>query len=176
MQEPRLATAVIQLLGDKEEKRVASQIHKVLKSSATLLLGEASSKGLSNILHCSVPGWSISGLLRFWVSLLPHLLVFYFGFVFARVILRDKNGFTSVQKLFPSLVRWCDWKGRPQSVAGPMPSLVSVSKRPVKPSVKDVLFRDPDNSVAGEIQRHAAEWSKILDSNPKHQEIVLCNA
>ena len=53
-----------------------------------------------------------------------------------------------------------------------MPSLVSVSKRPVKPSVKDVLFRDPDNSVAGEIQRNGAEWSKILDSNRKQQEIV----
>ena len=35
MQEPRLATVVIQLLKGREEKRVASQIHKVLKSSAT---------------------------------------------------------------------------------------------------------------------------------------------
>ena len=35
VREPRLATVVVQLLGDKEEKQVASQIHKLLKSSSS---------------------------------------------------------------------------------------------------------------------------------------------
>ena len=34
VREPRLATVVIQLLGDKEEKQVAGQIHKLLKFSS----------------------------------------------------------------------------------------------------------------------------------------------
>ena len=36
--------------------------------------GEASSKGLSNILCCSVPGQGISGLLRYGVLPLPFCL------------------------------------------------------------------------------------------------------
>jgi len=36
VREPKLATVVIQLLGDKEEKQVAGQIHKLLKSSSLL--------------------------------------------------------------------------------------------------------------------------------------------
>ena len=36
VREPKLATVVIQLLGDKEEKQVAGQIHKLLKSSSFL--------------------------------------------------------------------------------------------------------------------------------------------
>ena len=36
----------------------------------------------------------------------------------------------------------------------------------------DVLFRDPDNFVAREIHRHVGEWSKILDSSSKKQEIM----
>ena len=34
VREPKLATVVIQLLGDKEEKQVAGQIYKLLKSSS----------------------------------------------------------------------------------------------------------------------------------------------
>ena len=36
VREPKLATVVIQLLGDKEEKQVAGKIHKLLKSSSFL--------------------------------------------------------------------------------------------------------------------------------------------
>ena len=36
VREPKLATVVIQLLGDKEEKQVAGQIHKLLKCSSFL--------------------------------------------------------------------------------------------------------------------------------------------
>lgn len=53
-----------------------------------------------------------------------------------------------------------------------MPSVVSVSKCSVKASVKDVLFGGPDTFVAGDIHRHVGEWSKILDSSPKQQEIM----
>jgi len=58
-------------------------------------------------------------------------------------------------------VRWCDWRGEPQSVATPTLSPVLVSQCSAKASAKDVLFRDPESFVAGEIHRHVGEWEKI---------------
>lgn len=69
-------------------------------------------------------------------------------------------------------VRWCDWKGEPKSVAAPIPSVVSVSEFSVKASVKDILFKDPESFLAGEIHRHVGEWETILGFNPKQQEIM----
>ena len=43
-----------------------------------------------------------------------------------------------------------------------MPSPVLVSQRSAKASAKDVLFRDPESFVAGEIHRHVGEWEKFL--------------
>lgn len=57
--------------------------------------GEASSKGLSNILHGSVPGRGIAGLLRSGVCLLTSFLN---RFCFYQSYPRGQNAFTSVQK------------------------------------------------------------------------------
>ena len=69
-------------------------------------------------------------------------------------------------------VRWCDWRGEPQSVATPTSSPVLVSQCSAKASAKDVLFRDPESFVAGEIHRHVGEWEKILGSYSKQQEVL----
>ena len=71
----------------------------------------------------------------------------------------------------PMSVRWCDWRGEPQSVATPTPSPVLVSQCSAKASAKDILFRDPESFVAGEIHRHVGEWENILGSYSKQQEV-----
>ena len=57
--------------------------------------GEASSIGLSNILHCSVPELGIAGLPRCGVFLLTSVLI---NFCFYQSYPRGQNAFTSVQK------------------------------------------------------------------------------
>ena len=69
-------------------------------------------------------------------------------------------------------VGWCDWRGEPQSVATPTSSPVLVSQCSAKASAKDVLFRDPESFVAGEIHRHVGEWEKILGAYSKQQEVL----
>ena len=69
-------------------------------------------------------------------------------------------------------VRWCDWRGEPKSVATLIPSPVLVSEWLGKVSAKDVLFRDPESFVAGEIHRLVREWEKIVGSYSKQQEVV----
>ena len=69
-------------------------------------------------------------------------------------------------------VRWCDWRGDPQNVATPMPSPVLLSQCLAKASAKDVLFRDLESFVAGEIHSHVGEWEKIVGSYSKQQEVL----
>ena len=69
-------------------------------------------------------------------------------------------------------VRWCDWRGEPQSVATLTPSPVLVSQCSAKASAKDVLFRDPESFVAGEFHRHVGEWEKNLGAYSKQQEVL----
>lgn len=73
---------------------------------------------------------------------------------------------------YPMSVIWCYWKDKPQCVAAPAPSVISVSECSVKASAKDVLFRNPEGFVAGETHRHVGKWEKILDLNPKQQETL----
>jgi len=69
-------------------------------------------------------------------------------------------------------VRWYDWRGEPQSVATPTSSPVLVSQCSAKASAKDVLFRNPESFVAGEIHRHVGEWEKIGGSYSNQQEVL----
>ena len=69
-------------------------------------------------------------------------------------------------------VSWCDWKGEPQSVVTPLPSVHMVSTLMAKASPNSLSFRNPDEFVAGELHRHVDKWEEILAQHPKQDEIL----
>ena len=69
-------------------------------------------------------------------------------------------------------VTWCDWKGKPQGVVTPVPSVQMVSSLMAKASPSLLSFRNPDAFVAGELHRHVDKWEEILAQHPKQDEIL----
>ena len=69
-------------------------------------------------------------------------------------------------------VTWCDWKGKPQGVVTPVPSVQMVSSLMAKASPSLLSFRNPDAFVAGELHRHVDKWQEILAQHPKQDEIL----
>ena len=69
-------------------------------------------------------------------------------------------------------ISWCDWKGEPQGVVTPVPSIHMVSTLKAKASPSFLSFRNPDAFVAGELHRHVHKWEAILAQHPKQDEIL----
>jgi len=64
-----------------------------------------------------------------------------------------------------------DWKGEPQGVVTPVPSVHMVSTLKAKASSSFLSFRNPDAFVAGELHRQVHKWEEILAQHPKQDEI-----
>ena len=64
-------------------------------------------------------------------------------------------------------ISWCNWKGEPQGVATPVPSVHMVSTLKAKASLSFLSLRNPDAFVAGELHRHVYKWEEILAQHPK---------
>ena len=69
-------------------------------------------------------------------------------------------------------ISWCDWKGEPQGVVTPVPSVHMVSTLKAKASPSFLSFRNPDAFVAVEMHRHVHKWKAILAQHPKQDEIL----
>ena len=70
-----------------------------------------------------------------------------------------------------SSISWCDWKGKPQDIVTPVPSVHVVSTLTAKASPSFLSFRDPDAFIAGELHRHVDKLEEILAQHPKQDEI-----
>ena len=136
---------------------------------------KASPMGLSKILHCSVSGRGIPGLLRSGVYLSvssPFIYSFHFvcllgkpgvcssqSFAFFAVVIFGFSLPTSVLRCVifvrnvisrTSFLDCINRRGECPGV-GPLPSPEIVSKLSVRASARGLLFRDPDHLTAGEI-------------------------
>lgn len=67
---------------------------------------------------------------------------------------------------------WCDWEGKPTSLAGPLPSIDMVSSGKVYASPQMLRFRDPEKFVAGNISNYSTRWSEIVQNYPKVEDIL----
>ena len=57
--------------------------------------------------------------------------------------------------------RWVSWKGEHPNVAATLPTPEMVSWRVLRASVRDLLFRDPNDFTAGKIHNHLRHWEEF---------------
>ena len=71
-------------------------------------------------------------------------------------------------------IKWCFSDGRPSSLAiqKPLSSISDVCSALLKPTAADVVFRNPDSFVAGEVDHHYDVWNYILTDYFKRDEIL----
>ena len=78
-------------------------------------------------------------------------------------------------------IQWIDVRGNPVSVSSEgtendqlMQKTRLVENGEIIGHVEELLFRDPDNFVAGELHKHITQWAEIAKLAPSsHQEEVL---
>ena len=71
-------------------------------------------------------------------------------------------------------LKWCSSDGRPSSLAiqKPLNSINDVYSALLKPTAADVVFRNPDSFVAGEVHHHYDVWNYILTDYFKQDEML----
>ena len=71
-------------------------------------------------------------------------------------------------------IKWCSSDGRPSSLAiqKPLSSINDACSALPNPTAADVVFRNPDSFVAGEVHHHYDVWNYILTDYFKQDEIL----
>ena len=71
-------------------------------------------------------------------------------------------------------IAWCSFKGgsSPLAFQKPLSSIHDVKNGQVKASPDDVIFRDPNCFIAGELHYHYDTWELILEGYHKPYEIL----
>ena len=71
-------------------------------------------------------------------------------------------------------IEWCTLDGRPssESIQEPLSTIDLVKDGKMKASANNVIFRNPDCFVAGELHHHFDAWDTILDGYYKKDEIL----
>ena len=68
-------------------------------------------------------------------------------------------------------VTWCDWEGKPTSLAGPLPSVDMVSRDLTSASPSMLRFRNPEKFISGNLSGCLPHWKLVLKDYPKASEI-----
>ena len=71
------------------------------------------------------------------------------------------HAWTELLNLGPRCIEYFTWEGLKPDVAGPMPSVESVSNGHAFSSAGDLLFRDPQTFKAGTLHDHVSAWESI---------------
>ena len=71
-------------------------------------------------------------------------------------------------------IKWCDLEGLPCTLARQqdLKSVQNTKNGIQKTSASDVVFRDPDYFVAGELHNHLESWNFVLEGYHKRDEII----
>ena len=72
-------------------------------------------------------------------------------------------------------IRWCDFNGRSASLATQkqLDVLKDVESGILKPSIEEIMFRDTEYFIAGEIHNNLDVWNSILEDFAKDGEILI---
>ena len=91
--------------------------------------------------------------------------------MFESAILKLSEGFGVRSR---DQISWSDCYGRPSTsvTQKPLTSILDVKKGIAKLSAEDVLFRDQDYFLAGELHHHYDIWEHILEEYDKRAEIL----
>ena len=71
-------------------------------------------------------------------------------------------------------IKWCDLEGLPCTLTRQqdLKSVQNTKNGIQKTSASDVVFRDPDYFVAGELHNHLESWNFVLEGYHKRDEII----
>ena len=71
-------------------------------------------------------------------------------------------------------IQWCTYEGKPSGSATqkPLSFIADITSGTTKASAEDLIFRDPDYFVAGEIHEHYNVWEQLLEGYHKREEIL----
>ena len=70
-------------------------------------------------------------------------------------------------------IKWCNFLGQPSSPATqkPLSVIFDVKRGVVKASARDLIFRNPETFIAGELHNHLNTWNLILKDFHKREEV-----